>query len=260
MKVAIMTRLTTVEDEEILEWIDIMLDIIKDKLQYVIEDPSDVVYGKHRLASKPHSHLHIIADVSGGKYYKSLDQKIRNDPEIKLFKKEKCDTAISFNYDNGKKDKKGYLFNKDKILQYPLKEYATDEEMIKDLEGVDGGTPWLTGSKSPWRVWRAEAYKIFSKTQIKQEDKAKEKREKLYKYIGLKINDHLVSVDKSYPDLEKREILYLVEIFIIDWNIENDFQFNSHLLKNQALNFLRKNQIFSNHDVIEFSHACPYIN
>ena len=137
--------------------------------------------------------------------------------------------------------------------------------MIKDLEGVDGSTPWLTGSESPWRAWRAEAYKLFSKTQIKQEEKKKDKREKLYDYIDQKITDHNAywscRVGKlTFPEMEKREILYLVETFIIDWNVENDFQFNSHLLKNQALNYLRRVQLFSNHEVIEFSHACPYIN
>lgn len=264
MKVAIMTRLTTEKYEEISEWSSLICDIIKDKLHYNINDQKDMVFGIHRLASKPHTHLHIIADASGQKHFKELSQKIKNYPEVKEFKKRTdIAVAISFNYDDGEKDKNGYMFNKDKILQYPLKEYATDELMHKDLKSI-GSLNWKI-RKPLWVEWRKKAYDIFSKTQIKQEEKKKDKREKLYEYIGLKINDHnaywSTRVGKlTFPEMEKREILYLVETFIIDWNIENDFQFNSHLLKNQALNFLRKDQLFSNHDVIEFSHACPYIN
>ena len=254
MKVAIMTRLDTIQDKHIEEYFKYFEAMIQEDLKYEIEK---FTFGKHRIAQRPHTHIHHILDISNGKIYKELGQKIRSSVALTVYRKNTgVSRAISFNYNDGKKDKKGHLYDEDLILQYPLKEYATDLSMAQDL-GQIVADPYKSMSGDFWKQHRNSAYEVWKNTykhknEIIKKDKT-EKRQKLYEYLDSFVAKKIHEEDiQNHTKDDTRKHLIIVTKGILKWYKRENLQFNPMSLKSQAINYLYTTDKITEEGIIEY--------
>jgi hypothetical protein len=247
MKVAIMTRLDTVEDCKIELYLKNFSQVLEG-LGYVM---LEATYGKHRVSARPHTHLHYVCDVSGGKYYKELSQKINNTIPMKQYRLEtKVKKAISYNYDDGKKDKNGHDFDEKKILQYPLKEYPSKQNMVQDLGQIIDEE---NISKQKWEEYRVEAYKMFCRTRKKKEKDSVKKRQKQYEFLDSYVKTQKIFEEKNGEEIDTiKDYMKVTIAGILKWHKQEDLNFNPSALKGQALNYLYKSEIITHRGVLSY--------
>lgn len=243
MRVAIMTRLDTIEDVKIEKYLETVQEVV-DTLKYKIIVGT---LGKHRESRYPHCHVHLICDTCDAKCYKELNQKINNMSIVQEYRKDtKVSKALAFNYDDGTPDKKGHLYDEDKILQYPLKEYADNTTMCQDI-----GQIVLEVLRQPeWEKLRNAAYTLWCQTRMYKQKTKKEETITMYEYLDVHVKKEIVEKEDSYSDYERNDILRMTMCCILDWYKQEDKNFSLAALKNQAANYLFKNAIFSKYDVV----------
>lgn len=243
MRVAIMTRLDTIDDIKIQKYLDVMEKVINDlKYKCVVG-----TLGKHREARYSHTHIHLICDVSGAKCYKELSQKINNMSIVREYRNnENIGKALAFNYDDGQQDKKGHYYDEDKILQYPLKEYADNTSMCQDL----GQLITEILQKPEWEKYRNAAYQLWKSTRVAKQKTEKEERIGMYDYLDVEVLEKLIKKEDEYSDYERNDMLRMTMCSILDWYKQEDKNFSLGALKNQAVNYLFKSGVFNKYDVV----------
>ena len=144
--------------------------------------------------------IHLICDVSGAKCYKELSQKINNMSIVREYRNnENIGKALAFNYDDGQQDKKGHYYDEDKILQYPLKEYADNTSMCQDLGQL---ITELLGSPD-WEKYRNVAYQLWKSTRVAKQKTEKEERIGMYDYLDVEVLEKLIKKEDEYSDYER---------------------------------------------------------
>ena len=241
MRVAIMTRLDTIDDIKIQKYLETIEEVLNElKYKCVIG-----TLGKHREARYSHSHIHLICETGNAKCYKELAQKINNMSIVRKYREVLVGKALAFNYNDGQPDKKGHLYDEDKILQYPLKEYTDNTSMVQDmiLDTTLLGEP-------DWEKYRRAANDLWSKSRVAKKKIEKEERIGMYEYLDTQVLQKWVQQEDVYSDYERKEIMQWTMENILKWYKQEEKKFNLAALKNQAANYLYFAGIFSEYDII----------
>lgn len=233
------------EMEDYVKYIETRhLEILKE-LGYTL---SLNTYGFHRNAERFHLHYHTINAVPDtAKRYKILNDKIKrlkmyNDYTLPHKEFTIPEVKISFNYSDSSD------WNVDKILAYPLKEYDTNEAMVKEVD--DGKCLGVTPLKlENYRKYAHGIYCRFLKEYEKKQEK-KSKKQSLYEHL-----DNVV-VTTNIPNYSGEIdiiVRYVVKHMLIYYK-ENQQCFSIHQLKNGAINYLYFKGI------IDETNICNYMN
>lgn len=140
MKVLITTTAFT-EDDYLIEYLGTTwINTVATNLGYSIIKQT---IGSHKDAARPHIHMMTAMDVSGGRVYKALNDKI-NKMKISLFlfpSKQlsddyvKLEKKISFIYEGEQKThKKNIILYNESAMGYPFKEYTDNKSIAYSLQ------------------------------------------------------------------------------------------------------------------------------
>lgn len=248
MKISIMLTIYTHDEDIIYQYINKTgrLFSLMQELQYT---PEELVYGKHRQASRLHTHIVLIADTGTSKTYKHLDAKIRRSEAFRsaknksiLEKLEETQYKVSVRTD----EQKGF----DKIigLSYSLKEYETNKDMMDDLDINN-----MNISPEQLEAFRKNAneqYKVALAFRAKQEkDKANEKNSKLTLYAYLDTQIEIAHDDNS---IEYKIRLVIKKILCYYKKEDKTFRING--LKDMACNYLYTKGYIDEDQIITLIH------
>jgi len=252
MKVAVMMTLYTTDDETINQYKTMLLYAIMD-IKY---EPNKLTIGKHRIANKPHTHIHFICEtnvVDGKpKVYKKngLASKLKRSKEM-LPQKIESKYNLSINYDDGEKDTKGHLYDEEKILAYPLKEYDEYQQMVQDTLYIE--TAYDFNNEVDNEVYRKIGNDIWKKSNKYKEEKYRNDKQE----ISERLYNHLDKiVIKTSPEILSDVnivVTYIIKHILMFYKSIGK-NFNPNALKAQALNYL------FNTDTIDADQIIKYMN
>ena len=206
-------------------------------------------YGIHRNAERLHLHFHSVNDIKKGKIFKKngLQSKIKRLDSFKcplLAHKDFVlpEVKLSTNYDDD------INWDSVKILAYPLKEYDSNDKMIKEVN-VGECVNVTIRQLEEYRAYAHALYQRAQKEFVKKEQKKTDKGD-LYSHLDA------VIITTNIPDLcsEVRLIVLYTVKQILEYYKMNQKNFSIHQLKNQAVNYLYFKEI------INSTQICEYIN
>lgn len=237
-------------------------DSIDDHLMYIAQRHIDIIKelgyelleatgGVHRQASRCHIHYHTVNDMKDTKVYKILNDKIKR---LKVYKEYTLvhpkfvipEVKITFKYEN----QEGY--DEVKSLAYPLKEYDTDADMLKDIDLDDNHNI----SYERLRDLRKSANDIYRASVNEKAKKDAEKAEKENKKKALYSHLDSVVITTNIPHYHgeiETIVRYTVKHMLIYYKMNNQ-NFSIHQLKNVAINYLYFNDIIDERDICVYSH------
>lgn len=235
--------------EEIIDFIILRHKELMEELGY---DICCKTYGIHRNAERLHLHYHTINNIKKNKKFKDkgLASKIKRCKKYNEYTLPHKDfkipeVNISTTYDDH------IEWDYKKILAYPLKEYATNVEMIKE---VDINKCMLGHNHNPFqleqlRKYANSLYEAANKAYQKKEKK-KTKKEDLYTHLDSVIITTNIPDSNGEMDVLMR---YTIKQILLYYK-ENQKNFSIHQLKNQAVNYLYFKEIINENQI------CNYIN
>lgn len=237
-------------------------DSIDDHLMYIAQRHIDIIKelgyelleatcGVHRQASRCHIHYHTVNDMKDTKVYKILNDKIKR---LKVFKEYTLvhpkfiipEVKITFKYEN----QDGY--DEVKSLAYPLKEYDTDADMLKDIDLDDNHNI----SYERLRDLRKSANDIYRASVNEKAKKDAEKADKENKKKALYSHLDSVVITTNIPHYHgeiETIVRYTVKHMLIYYKMNNQ-NFSIHQLKNVAINYLYFSDIIDERDICVYSH------
>lgn len=238
-------HITTIEDIALSNAVASIYKI-HEELGYQI---TELVYGKHRNANQPHSHIHTISTIPvGTKIYKILNEKIKRTKNFSEWRSDKKDKmsyriGISFNYTNNKQEHYH-------SLAYPLKEYKNPENIGQDLCHVEDYI-----DKTKWEEYRVFANTIYeAKLKILKREKEKEAKqlsetEYLYEFLNSQFKQGTGEIMDS---VEMRGTISNCIILCLGYYRKKGKKFNCNTLRNVVVNYLYQRQIIHEYNVIEY--------
>jgi len=249
MKVAVMMTLYTTDDETINQYKTMLFSAILD-IKYRLDR---LTIGKHRIANKPHTHIHFICETNfkedgEPKVYKGLASKLKRSKEM-LPQKIQCKYNISINYNDGEKDSKGHEYDEEKILAYPFKEYDSKEQMVNDLLYIE--TAYEFNSDIDYENYRKLGNDIWKKSSKFKEEKFRNDKQE----IAERLYNHLDKiVIKTSPEIlgdVNVVVRYIIKHILMFYKSIGK-NFNPNALKAQALNYLYNTDTINEDQIIDY--------
>lgn len=236
-------------------------DSIDDHLNYIaqrhLEISNELGYelleatcGVHRNASRCHIHYHTVNEMNNTKVYKILNDKIKR---LKCYKEYTLvhpkfkipEVKITFKYEN----QEGY--DQEKSLAYPLKEYDTDADMLKDIDLNDNHNISYERLKE-LRKNANDIYRESLNEQAKRDDqKAKKENKKTALYSHLDNVVITTNIPHYHGEIETI-VRYTVKQMLIYYKMNNQ-NFSIHQLKNVAINYLYFKDIIDERDICVYA-------